>query len=432
MKIKFLGASGEVGRSSFLVKTDKNYLLDCGIKLKDGAEEFPEITTTEAKNLHEVLLSHAHLDHSGYLPALYAKGYSKKVKMTKPTRDLIQLLLADYLRINKDKNKAYTQKDLDKLLKNIEIKEYNDASDIIYKDAGHILGSATINLTKEKILYTGDFAVRPSRLLEGCAREHSAETIIMESTYGSKKDAHPSLKEVSNSLIKSINSTLSNQGKVIIPTFAIGRGQEILFTIENYMRTKQMPQVPVYLDGMVKKCLRIYRHNAIYLKDEVKHRILTSDDDPFKSEFYKVPAKKDRSDVTRGGPCIIVTTSGMLNGGPVLEYLKELGSQRENKIVLVGYQAEGTNGRKILDGEKRIEIDDQDYAINLQVDQFQFSAHADFQGLIDFAKNVSGLKRAFIVHGEKKKSEELASELEKKIKNLDAVVPEIGEEIEIK
>ncbi|MFH1779808.1 MAG: MBL fold metallo-hydrolase RNA specificity domain-containing protein [Candidatus Micrarchaeota archaeon] len=429
--IKFLGAAKEVGRSAIEVKSNKNYLLDCGIKLNKGSEEFPLLDAKEIRKLDDVIITHAHLDHSGYAPALYKHGYQKKVSMTKPTRDLIQLLLSDYLRINRDRNKAYTQKDLDKLLTNISIKEYGNNKDYSLHDAGHILGSAMVLLKNEKILYTGDFNNRSTRLLEGAEQGISAETLIIESTYGAKTDHHVPIKELSNTFIKSIATTLRHGGKVIIPTFAIGRGQEILFTLENYLRTKQLENVPVFLDGMVIKCLKIYRHNAIYLKDEVKHRILTSDDDPFKSDYYTIPQKKDRSDVFESGPCIIVSTSGMLNGGPVLEYLKKLGSNKKNKLILVGFQAEGTNGRAILEGAKEINIRGEKYELNLQVEQNSFSGHADYQGLNAFVKGIKGLKRVFIVHGEKEKTSEFAEGLREKNKKLDVIVPDLGEEFKV-
>ncbi len=434
MNISFLGAAREVGRSAILVEGKENILLDCGIKLSKN-EEFPLLDNRAVRTLDKVVLSHAHLDHSGYLPALYASGYKKKVTMTKPTRDLIQLLLADYLKLNKSGVIPYNQSDVDALLKNTDIMEFGEVaktagSQIRLFEAGHILGSAITEVVAEKkIIYTGDLNLRPSRLLEGAQTGLEGEVLVIESTYGAKSDAHISSKEVGKMLIDSVNSSLKKGGKVIIPTFAIGRGQEILFTLESYMRSGGLHSCPIFLDGMVNKALRIYRHNAVYLKKEVQRRILTSDDDPFKSEFYHVPEKKDKSDVLESGPAIILCTSGMLNGGPVLTYLEALGRDRKNKVILVGYQVEGSRGRALLEGAKEIEIDRKPVEISLEVGLAPFTAHSDHRDLIKFAKSIKGLKKVFIVHGERKKQDELADEIERHCKGVDAYPPELGETV---
>ena len=435
MNISFLGAAREVGRSAILVEGKENVLLDCGIKLTKN-EEFPLLDNRTVRTLDKVVLSHAHLDHCGYLPALYASGYKKKVAMTKPTRDLIQLLLADYLRLNKEGVIPYNQSDVDTLLKSTDILEYNEATKgttpIRFSEAGHIIGSAITEVFAEKkIIYTGDLNLRTSRLLEGAQTGLEGEVLVMESTYGAKADSHTASKDVGKQLIDSINSTLKKGGKVIIPTFAIGRGQEILFTLESYMRSGGLHSCPIFLDGMVNKALRIYRHNAIYLKKEVQRRILTSDDDPFKSEFYHVPEKKDKSDVLDSGECIILCTSGMLNGGPVLRYLEALGGNRKNKMILVGYQAEGSRGRALIEGAKEIEIGGQQVEINLEVDQARFTAHSDHRDLVKFAKGIKGLKQALIVHGEPHKQDELAQAIEEHCKGVQAYAPQPGEAVVI-
>jgi len=431
-EISFLGAAREVGRSCILVKGRESVLLDCGVKLGQE-EEYPLLDYEAIKALDKVVLSHAHLDHSGYLPALYASGYKGKVFLTKPTRDLIQLLLADYLRI-KESTSPYKQEHVAKLLTHTEMLEYHEEKQgIQFYDAGHILGSAItkINTGDSTVLYTGDMNLRASRLLEGAEKGMEADTLIIESTYGAKADCHPSSKEAGRILVEEINDTVKQGGKVLIPTFAIGRGQEILFTLESYLRSGALEKTPIYLDGMVNKVLRIYRHNAIYLKKEVQRRILTSDDDPFKSEHYLVPQKRNRSDVFEQPNAVILATSGMLNGGPSVGYLEKLAPEEKNKIIMVGFQAQGTRGRMLLEGVKQIQLADKLIDVNFKVRQAPFSGHSDHKELVEFAKSIKGLKNVFIVHGEEAKSLELQTALKKHLKHAKVEVPKLGEKFEV-
>ena len=436
MNLTFLGAAREVGRSAILLEGNEKILLDCGIK-PAKEPEFPLLDNKTIKSLDHVVLSHAHLDHSGYIPGLYAHGYKGQVEITKPTRDLIQLLLADFLRLNKE-NPAYSQADVDKLLKSTSIHEFDEPfktknATLRFRKAGHILGAAMteIHTGGHKILYTGDIDIRESRLLDGAATDLEADTLIIESTYGSKLDKHPSLKATGKGFIDSVNKTLKVGGKVIIPTFAIGRGQEILFTLESYLRSGGLERVPIYLDGMVTRALRIYRHNAIYLKKEIQRRILTSEDDPFKSEFYFIPQRKDRSDVFEHDRAIILATSGMLNGGPVMSYLDKLGKDPNNKVLLVGFQAEGTQGRELLNGRGYVESEGRRIDVNCDIEQAPFSGHSDHAELVALAKSVRGLKNVYIVHGEGSKSYELSEAIQSHCKGVQAVVPELGETVKI-
>ncbi len=434
MEISFLGAAKEVGRSAILLEGSRNILLDCGLKISGENEEHPLLEKEQVRKLDKAVISHAHLDHSGFAPALLHMGYRGKFQMTKPTRDLVQLLLSDYLGIEKATH-AYSQQDLAKFLKGVDIMEYEQPKDgITFYDSGHILGSA-MTLVQEKnnrILYTADLNTRESRLLEGAKRGIQADTLIIESTYGSVADQHLSSKEIYASLAREVKETVDQGGKVIIPSFAIGRGQEILFTLESYIKSKAIPPTPIYLEGMIRKALRIYRHNAIYLKPEVQRRILTSDDDPFKSEHYHFAERKDRSDVLEQPTAIIVTTSGMLNGGPVLFYIKKLAGDPKNKMILVGYQAQGTRGRQLLDGANELEIDGQKIEIKLKVTQAKFSAHSDHKELVEFTRSIRGLKRVFVQHGEASKCEEFAAELGRKLKGVEVIAPSLGEKFNIR
>lgn len=450
VSIQFLGAASEVGRSCFLVEAGASgtgasskmtagrpgrgtTLLDAGVKIAGDEEEFPVLENRQMASLDRVILSHAHLDHSGYIPYVYKQGCTAPAYMTKPTRDLTQVLLADYLRINEGCT-PYDEKDVVHALKKTDMLEYGKPKDgVHFSNAGHIIGSAVTELEAggKKILYSGDINDRETRLLDACQIGYNADALIIESTYGDPLDRHPSLKDASNQLVQCIQKTLDRGGKVIIPTFAIGRGQEILFLLENYMRSGLLEDTPIYLDGMVSKVLRIYRHNALFLKKEIQNRILSSEDDPFKSVHYRIPQTKDRSDVLAQEKAIILATSGMLNGGPVLNYIKHLGPDEKNTMIFTGYQGVGTRGRQLLEGAKELQLDDTLVPINMQIQEAKFSGHADFQGLTSFAKTISGLKDIFIVHGEKAKSEALGKALGKMHKNAEIHVPALGEEIRI-
>lgn len=427
MKIKFYGGAGEVGRSCiYLEDGAHNMLLDCGIKL--GAQtEYPLIPKEELLKIKDIYITHAHLDHSGYLPHVNSEGAKPRIFGTKPTRDLAGVLLSDYRRIHK--GDIFKQKDVDSVLQNMKIVEFEGSTksefDFNIYNAGHILGSSMIRINQNGgLLYSGDICMRKTRTLEPCEKGVPAETLIVESTYGGKEDIIPSFKESYQKLIASINETIKEGGWVIIPCFAVGRAQEILLTLDDYMRSGVLSSVKIYVDGMITKAMRIYRHNAIYANDDIKKRILMSEDDPFKSVMFHQPKTKTREDVFNE-PGIIVSTSGMLSGGPALIYLKRMASDPKNKIIFVGYQAEGTLGRKIVNGERKITLGDSEIEMKMKVDEVRISGHADYNELLQFIKSVKGLKRIFLVHGEE-------GELKEALENeYDVFVPKLLEEFEI-
>ncbi len=433
MKLTFFGGAGEVGRSSFLLEDkEKNLLLDCGIKLGEKTE-YPLIGDSELKRIDNIFISHAHLDHSGYLPHVFARDRKANIFLTKPTRDLLGVLLSDYHRLQKEKDEPnkFSQKDVNSIMETASIVEFGTPAAIPFEstlhNAGHVLGSAMLRINeKNGILYTGDICVRNTRILDGCERNIAAETLIIESTYGNKEDTIPSYKEAGAKLVASINKTLDAGGHVIIPSFAIGRAQELLLMLDDYMRSGALRKASIFVEGMITKALRIYRHNAYYANEDIKKRILMSEDDPFKSKFFHVSRSKERLDVLRE-PSIIVTTSGMLTGGPVHFYLDKLGNDPKNKLIFVGYQAEGTPGRKIIEGEREIMLGpkgkEHALKIGLQVESVRMSGHADYNELLQFIKSVRNLKRVILVHGEK---QDLRTALERK---YEVIAPKLGETI---
>lgn len=438
MRVTFFGAAAEVGRSCILVESaDTRLILDAGIKLGE-VEEHPQITDLQLERVDAAVLSHAHLDHCGYVPHLFSHGYDGPVYATKPTLELVNVIMNDYLGISKPKD--VTKEGAAKAPKRFKMVEYHKefrVKDIKIKlvPAGHILGSAMVELDdgKDRLIYTGDVNLRSTKLLEPAYTESlSANAMIMESTYGGKDDVFPAEKVVLGKLVESLKETISTGGKVIIPSFAVGRAQEMLFILDDYIRSGVLPQVPIYVDGMIGKVMRIYRHNVIYCKDEVQKRILMSEDDPFKSKNFIIVAGKAARDraIKSDGSCIIVTTSGMLKGGPVLRYMEKLAGDPNNKMIIVGYQAVGTPGRELQDGAREVQIGDakSKMDIRLKVDSFHLSAHADRPQLLKLVTKVKGLKTIFIDHGEETKSKELHETLKK---SYDARLPALSTPYEV-
>lgn len=415
MRLTFFGGAGEVGRSCVLLEDNRHKLmLDCGIKLGEKVE-FPIISDGELKRVNDVVITHAHLDHSGFLPHIYSKGSRPNIYLTKPTRDLIGVLLADYHRIQKSRGEVFfSMKDVGKVLEVAKMLEYVESAGSRLKfemrNAGHILGSAMVYFPEKKLLYSGDICVRKTRILDGCEQKLKAETLVIESTYGNRSDILPTYKEASQKLARIINETLDKGGHVLIPSFAVGRAQEVLLLLDDYMRSGAIRASRIYVEGMISKALRIYRHNAIYTNDDIKKRILMSEEDPFKSKRVHKPRTKDRSDVL-AEPSIIVSTSGMLTGGPALFYLDKFHNDPKNSLVFIGYQAPGTLGSRIAAGEKKVFFGEREIEIRMRVEQVKISGHADYNELLQFIKNTQGLKRVFIIHGEKS---DLKDELEKK------------------
>jgi uncharacterized protein len=435
MEIQFTGGANEVGRSAIIVKSEKaKILLDAGVKLGKKIT-FPIIEDRDLRSLDGIFVSHAHLDHCGYLPHIFSAGYKGKVYATKPTIELVNVLINDYMHISKPKD--VTKDGLDRLAKSYETVEFGNEIRfrdlrIRYAQSGHILGSSIIRITdgKSALVYTGDINLKETKLLAGAdLRNVSGETLIMESTYGAKKDVF-NPKESIIKMQKSIGETLLAGGKVVIPSFAVGRAQEILLILGDYMRSGAIPKVPIYIDGMINKGMRIHRHNVIYCRKELRDSILMDDYDPFKNEnFVPIETIQDRKRVvSKDEAAIIVTTSGMLTGGPIMFYLPAFASNPMNRLMLVGYQGQGTLGREIQDGAKEVVVNRRKVQMRMKVETYHLSAHADRPQLEALPTMVKGLKRVLIMHGEAGKSEELREALSRK---YEAIVPKMGDKYSI-
>jgi len=444
IRVTFLGGAGQVGRSCVLLQTpESNVLLDCGINVAAQEQDrFPDFRAAKLaiSDLDAVVISHAHLDHCGFLPYLYKYGYEGPVYCTEPTRDLMTLLQLDAVEIGarEDNELPFSSKEIRTLVKHTIPLEYEEVADItpdihltLY-NAGHILGSSICHLHLgeglHNLVYTGDIKFGDTRLLEAATFEFPrAETLIIESTYGGRYDQQPPRQEAEKLLEEIIKATVQKKGKVLVPVFSVGRSQEVMMVLENLYSRNDI-NVPVYLDGMIWEATAIHTSYPEYLKRNVKHRVFNGFN-PFLVDTFKKVEHKERMDIINSEePCVILSTSGMMTGGPVIEYFRNLAENDRNSLAFVGYQAEGSLGRRLQNGLNQVTFDDNGKTrlLNVKMDVQTidgFSGHADRRQLLGYAKKIRPKpKRALIVHGEQNKSENLAQTF-KDMFGFDTTVP---------
>ncbi len=433
IRITPLGGAREVGRSCVLLQTpESNVLMDCGINVAaSGTDRYPDFRASKLAidELDAVIVSHAHLDHCGFIPYLYRYGYDGPVYCTEPTRDLMTLLQLDAIDVSnrEDKELPFTSKEVRRMLKHTISIDYGEVADItpdmrltLY-NAGHILGSAVTHLHVgeglHNIVYTGDLKFGDTRLLDAANFEFPrVETLIIESTYGGRYDTQPSRKDAEKELIDVIRKTVDRKGKLLIPVFSVGRSQEVMLVLENYARYDEL-DIPVFLDGMIWEATAIHTSYPEYLKRYIRNRIFNGYNPFLADTFEKVKPKKRKEIIESKEPCIILATSGMMTGGPSVEYFKNLAHDPANTLAFVGYQAEGSLGRRIHSGLKEIPIEKNGRTtalkVNLDVKVIDgFSGHADRRQLLGYSKKISPRpKRVITMHGEEKKCMNLSMTL---------------------
>jgi KH/beta-lactamase-domain protein len=431
-RIVFLGAGREVGRSSFLLQTkESNILLDCGLGAGNYSEDrYPILNIPEfdIQNLDAVIISHAHLDHVGFIPYLFRIGWRGPVYLTEPTRDVAALVLLDYLKVSnkQSKNPIFTTKEIKLFLKHSITLNYSEVTDITgdikisFHNANHIIGSSMVHINiegKHNILYTGDYKFNKIPLLERPNTIYQRlETLIIESTYGGFNDRHPSREETEALFIHDIKETIEKGGKVLIPVLAVGRGQDVLLTLLNAIENKILPEVNIYLEGIVWETSMIHTAYPEFLSKEIREKI-ESGKNPFERENVIRASKKEREQImTSNEPSIIIATSGMMQGGPILDYFSYAAEDEKNLLAFVSYQAQGTLGRAILDGQREIVLNDRKINIKMKVNRYEgFSGHADHFESISFIKYLRPKpKQVLVVHGEIPKPYELASKIYRK------------------
>ncbi len=454
VRLTFLGGARQVGRSCILLQTpNSKILLDCGIDIaSQGQERFPyfNIPEFDINQLDAVIISHAHLDHVGLLPYLYKMGYTGPVYMTPPTRDISALMALDFIGVayKQAAQPLFSSSDIKEMVKHSICLNYNEVTDVTpdvrltFYNSGHALGGALVHLNigngLHNLLYTADFKYIKSRLLDpAIAVFPRVETIITESTYGSKDDILPPRKESEEKLVELINKTIERKGKVIIPELGLGRAQETMLILEDAMRSGALPQVPIYIDGMIWDINAIHTAYPDFLSNKTKSLVF-QDRNPFTSEiFSRVGSPQERKKVIEGGPCVVLATSGMLVGGASVEYLREFAGNKDNSIIFVCYQGIGSLGRQIQDGlkETRMKVDgmEETVQINLEIHTIEgLSAHAGRSEITSFFNNIQPKpKRIIINHGEISKCLDLASALYK-LNRVETNVPRILETLRLR
>jgi KH/beta-lactamase-domain protein len=452
IRMTVLGGAQEVGRSAFLVKTrESSVLLDCGINpgSQRPFESFPRFDSPEFQidSLDAVVITHAHLDHCGLVPFLYKYGYDGPVYCSAPTSNLMTLLQLDYLDVAGKQGIApyYDQKDVRECVLHTIPLRFGVVTDIApdirltLHNSGHILGAAMAHLHigegLHNIVYTGDYKFGRTMLLEAATSEFPrVETIITESTYSGPDDVMPTRVEAEEHLTHVINETLERRGKVLIPVPAVGRAQEIMLIIDGYMKRGLMKEAPVFIEGMISEATAIHTAYPEYLGREVRHSILHEEINPFQSDYFTIVEHPSvRQGIIEGEPCIVLATSGMLEGGPVIEYFKSWAADPLNTIIFVSYQIEGTLGRRVQKGISEVATMDSEgkmavAQVKLQVDTIEgFSGHSDRRQLIAYLTHLKPKpERVFMCHGEKSKIFSLANFIDKKA-GINVIVPSVLE-----
>ncbi len=433
VRVTFLGGSREVGRSAVLLQTpESRILLDCGVNVASEEKAYPYMDVPEAdlRQIEAVVLSHAHLDHSGFVFSLFRYGYEGPVYCTPPTRDLVLLLGSDYLKVCEEQGREppFGRDEMRAFLTHCITLNYGEVTDIspdvkiTFHNAGHILGSCVTHLHigegLHNLVYAGDIKFEKTRLFLPAARIFPrVETLIMESTYGGPEDAHPPRDQAEAELIQTTNSTLERGGKVIIPVFSVGRSQEIMLVFADAYQ-KGLFEGKVYLDGMIWDATCVHALYPEYLNPEIREQILSEDSNPFRAPiFERVEGPDHRQAVIKSDePCVILSTSGMMTGGPVLEYFKHLAENERNSLIFVGYQAEGSLGSRIQKGCPEVPMPEpggriRGVKVKLQVKTIEgFSGHSDRSHLINWVKRMRPKpSRVICCHGEESKCLSLAS-----------------------
>lgn len=435
-RITSLGGFREVGRSCLFLQTpNSKVLLDCGVNVA-GADEksaYPYLNVPEfaLDDLDAVIISHAHLDHSGFLPYLYHYGYEGPVYCTTPTRDLMTLLQLDHIDIahREDSPLPFNVKHVKKSIKHTITLDYGEVTDIApdirltLHNAGHILGSAMVHMHigdgQHNMVYTGDFKFERSRLLEPAVFKFPRiESLVMESTYGGHDDVQTSRNNAEKDLVKTIYNTLQRGGKILIPVFAVGRAQELMIVLEEYIRHGIIDEVPIYIDGMIWEANAIHTARPEYLSKDLRDQIFHIGRNPFISDlFHKVNGIDERKEIVEGEPSIILSTSGMLTGGNSVEYFKWLCGDERNSLVFVGYQAEGSMGRRIQKGWKEIPLKEDGktnvYNVKMNIKTIDgFSGHSDRKQLMNYVRKITPKpEKVLICHGDNYKTMDLASSI---------------------
>ncbi|MBI1968682.1 beta-CASP ribonuclease aCPSF1 [Candidatus Woesearchaeota archaeon] len=454
VRVSFLGAARQVGRSCLLLQTpESRILLDCGIDpSQEGPESYPFLDAPEfnISEIDAVIVSHAHLDHSGLIPYLFKYGYQGPIYCTEPTRDVMALLQLDFIKIqrNEGEDPIYTTEDVRSMVLHTICVDYDAVTDITpdvrltFYNAGHMLGSAIVHLNigngLHNLVYTGDIKYARTNLLEAAHTQFPrVETLIMEATYGGRDNVMNS-READDYMTEVVTNTFKRGGKVLLPVLGSGRAQEVMIIIERLVREGRIPKTPIYLDGMLWDITAIHTAHPEYLNRNIRQEIFHTENNPFLSDvFVQVGSNKERKQIMlEEGPCMILATSGMLQGGPSVEYLKGLAEGSKHSLVFSCYQPPGSLGYRIRAGEKEVLLREngkqQVIKMNMEVHKVEVTGHSDRRELMNFVKHCNPQPRKVMtLHGEASRCLDLATSIHQQFR-IETLAPKNLETIRLK
>jgi predicted metal-dependent RNase len=427
IKLTFLGGAGAIGASCTLVQIGETRLVvDCGIRMNAPGRPLPDLSVLNDSKVDAIMLTHAHTDHSGGLPVLCDAFPGTPVFATPPTIDLISILFSDALKISSMERDGevplYSKAQVERVILNAvpvgfyQQKIINDIT-ITFLPAAHILGAAMVHLATPAgaVLFSGDYSVSVAGTVPSLDKPSlPVDLLISESTYGNR--LHEDRTIAQNRLVQQVREVLENNGKVLIPSFAIGRAQEVILILQNALRSKKIPSVPVYVDGMVRDVCTLYKKYETYVTNRLAKQIRSQPDPFFSNGIVPVTTKQMREVVTEKGPCVIVASSGMLTGGASAFYARKMLSNEHDAILLTGYQDEESPGRALLAlasqmGNRTYELSGETIDVKATVATFNLSAHADRLQMASLIESVHP-RTVLLVHGDNQAREALRSSIQ--------------------
>ena len=454
MKLTFYGACRKVtGSKHCLTLGDgTNILLDCGMHQGEVQDNYAKNANLpfEAASMDMAIVSHAHIYHTGLLPLLVKNGFDGKIFMTPATRDLAHILLMDSAQIQKAdfefaQKKQLTGKkidlheplfdldDVEKVMSHIVTINYLEPTtihpdvEITLRDAGHILGSSIIEIHTENkiVIFSGDLGRKGLPILKDPDLPNKGDYLIMESTYGDR--LHDDTKDMEKDLMDEVNDIWARKGKLIIPSFSVGRTQEVVYLLHKLLLENKIPKIPIYVDSPLSVAATdIYmKHAEVYDKESFETFLMQAKH-PFQFENVKYIASVEESMNLnfQKGPLIIISSSGMIENGRVVHHVKHALSDPSNMVLAIGYMAEGTLGRKLINGDKTVWIHGAEREVHARIKALHsFSAHADKNGLLELVTNLQGLKKVFLVHGEEAQMEKFSQKIIETLPTVEVFMP---------
>lgn len=427
VKISFLGGASAIGASSALVQVaDVAVLIDCGVRFRTD-RALPDLEQLAGTKLDAILVTHAHSDHTGALPVVHEAYPAAPIYMTPPTRGLVEILQRDALKLMKTSGERegdfplYTERQVEGMLGRVH-PAHHEAPFVVgdvrvtYLPASHILGASMVHLETPagNVMFTGDYSVAAQRTVPGLARPQlPVDLVITESTYGNRTHADRKLAE--ERLVRTIGEVVEQKGRVLIPAFAIGRAQEVLLVLRDAIRHGRMPSVPIFVDGMVRSVCGVYPQHEKYLAPGVQRWMKSTGHPFFGADVRAVGDAAERRQIAAGGACVVISSSGMLSGGPSAYYASEFAPNERDAILITGYQDEESPGRALLDllkkqGPRRLVVGGREVEVKCRFESYSLSAHADRMQMVGLIEALNPQAVA-LVHGDREAKEMLAKSL---------------------